>query len=416
MGYSVSGLGDVNADGRADLLIGVYKRDIAGFNSGAARVVSGFDGALLYEVHGDGVGDGLGWNVDGLGDVDGDSVPDFIAGAFEYVQVGSTGYARVYSGVNGAELYTLSGDLEWDHFGWSVCGLGDLDGDGVADVAVGATQVDLFGVAVGPGYVRVYSGVNGQQLFQFDGENDGDGFGWAIDGAGDVNGDGVEDIIVGAPRWGDVGGLGLPGYARVYSGADGVEIQRMSGATVGDLYGFSVTGGLDRGADGYADVWVGAMQDFDSGPEAGYAELYGGMCNPAPLNYCIGAANSAGAGARMGIHGSLSIAANNLTLTSSGCPPQHFGIFFYGPDAVQLPFGNGYRCVAGTILRLSPAVSTGASGDAALAVDYGSAPMSGAPGAVLPGATWNFQFWYRDVPAGGAFFNLSDGLRLTFCQ
>jgi hypothetical protein len=89
-------------------------------------------------------------------------------------------------------------------------------------------------------------------------------------------------------------------------------------------------------------------------------------------------------------------------------------MFYYGPDAEQVPFGDGYRCVGGGTHRLRPVVRADASGRAELAVDLTLPPNPGAT--ILPGSEWSFQFWYRDPTGpGGTTFNLSNGLRAAFC-
>jgi len=80
-GLSVSGAGDVNGDGRADLIVGAYQDDNNGDNSGSARVLSGIDGSTLYTFNGDSAGDQLGYSVSGAGDVNGDGRADLIVGA-----------------------------------------------------------------------------------------------------------------------------------------------------------------------------------------------------------------------------------------------------------------------------------------------------------------------------------------------
>ncbi|MCB9915998.1 MAG: hypothetical protein H6828_12785 [Planctomycetes bacterium] len=140
-----------------------------------------------------------------------------------------------------------------------------------------------------------------------------------------------------------------------------------------------------------------------------------------PLNcggnqtYCVAAANSAGpGGAQIGIFGSTSFAANDLILTCTGLPSGQPGIFFYGPNQVQLPFGDGFRCVGGTLFRLYPPVSGDLFGNAARPVDYALPPMDAGGGMIQPGVTFNFQFWYRDPAFGGAGFNLSNAQTLVF--
>ncbi|HVS18899.1 MAG TPA: PQQ-binding-like beta-propeller repeat protein [Planctomycetota bacterium] len=130
-------------------------------------------------------------------------------------------------------------------------------------------------------------------------------------------------------------------------------------------------------------------------------------------NYCVAAPNSAGAGASISHSGSTSVAADDLVLHVAGAVPAQIGLYYYGSSTAQVPFGNGWRCVGGQITRL-PAVQIDANGQAGYAVDLAS-PISGAP-AIASGSTWHFQFWFRDTPAGGAGFNLSDGLSPDFCN
>ena len=135
-------------------------------------------------------------------------------------------------------------------------------------------------------------------------------------------------------------------------------------------------------------------------------------CECVATSYCVGAPNSVGPGARIALVGLPSVSLNSMTLLCSQLPPSSSGRFFYGPNQIQVPFGNGYRCVGGATYRL-PVTLSGPTGTAARSLDLQN-PMPGAP-TLLPGSTWNFQYWYRNVAAGGAGFNLSDGLAVRFC-
>ena len=128
-------------------------------------------------------------------------------------------------------------------------------------------------------------------------------------------------------------------------------------------------------------------------------------------NYCLAAPNSVSpSGARMGALGSTSVSANDLTVEATDLPPGVPGLFFFGPNPVQIPFGDGFRCVGGAIRRLNPAQTVSGLGRASLALDNNQFPASN----LTVGTTALFQFWYRD-PMGGPFgFNLTDGLALTF--
>ena len=126
-------------------------------------------------------------------------------------------------------------------------------------------------------------------------------------------------------------------------------------------------------------------------------------------SYCVGAPNSAGPGAVISYTGSKSVAANDLVLQASPVPDQP-GIFYYGPDQLQLPFGDGFRCVGGMVGRLPVVMGTGNVLQSALDI---TDPPSVA-NQITAGSTWNFQAWFRDPAAGGTGFNLSDAIGITF--
>ena len=101
---------------------------------------------------------------------------------------------------------------------------------------------------------------------------------------------------------------------------------------------------------------------------------------------------------------------DDFELTCGNCPADKFGIFFYGPNQLQIPFGDGFRCVGGSIQR-TQVVQTDSAGSVAFALDLATAP------GIESGVTQNFQFWFRDpAGSGGSGFNLSDGLEVKFCD
>ena len=114
----------------------------------------------------------------------------------------------------------------------------------------------------------------------------------------------------------------------------------------------------------------------------------------------------------MSASGSTSIAANDLTLNASGCPANVFGLFYYGQGQVQVPLGDGFRCIGGNFVRL-PVVLTDFVGQATYAIDFNNLPPAGQ---INPGESWDFQFWYRDGPGGPAGFNFSDAVEITVCE
>ncbi|MDP6409801.1 MAG: PQQ-dependent sugar dehydrogenase [Planctomycetota bacterium] len=130
--------------------------------------------------------------------------------------------------------------------------------------------------------------------------------------------------------------------------------------------------------------------------------------------YCTSAPNSAGPGAWISHGGTTIISASDFELRADGAIPGQFGLFYYGPQQAQIPFGDGVRCVGGTVWRLNPPQVIEPGGHASRPLDFSAPPAPG--GQIDAGETWFFQFWYRD-PTGpqGSGFNLSDALSVTFC-
>jgi hypothetical protein len=110
--------------------------------------------------------------------------------------------------------------------------------------------------------------------------------------------------------------------------------------------------------------------------------------------------------------------ADDLRLIALGSVPSQFGLFYYGPQQTQVLFGDGFRCVGSGgigIFRLRPILQADATGRAHLDLDLTAFPASSGAGQILPGSSWNFQYWYRDpLLPGGANFNLSDALEVLF--
>ncbi|MFT5050586.1 MAG: YVTN family beta-propeller protein [Chlamydiales bacterium] len=133
-----------------------------------------------------------------------------------------------------------------------------------------------------------------------------------------------------------------------------------------------------------------------------------------PVNYCVAAPNSVGAGASMSYSGTTSVSNNDFVVAAEGMPPGVPLVAFYGSTAVQFAFGNGLRCVGGVVQRLYPVVHATSSGTTSRALDFTTSPVGFGPKSIHPGDTWQFQVWYRDGMGGGAGFNLTDGLQATF--
>ncbi|MCH9031259.1 MAG: FG-GAP repeat protein [candidate division Zixibacteria bacterium] len=276
-GISVSGAGDVNNDGFADLIVGAWFNDAGGNDAGRAYVYSGQTGALLHTFTGEAADDLFGHSVSGVGDANNDGFDDIIVGA-SYNDAGGTraGRAYVYSGQTGALLHTLTGEAVDDQFGISVSGAGDVNNDGRADLIVGSRFNDAGGTEAGRAYV--YSGQTGTLLHIFTGKAVFDHFGRSVSGAGDVNNDGYDDLIVGS-RLDDAGETNA-GRADVYSGQTGALLHTFTGEAAVDGFGYSVSGAGDVNNDGFADLIIGAESNDAGGVNAGRAYVFSGIaCN-----------------------------------------------------------------------------------------------------------------------------------------
>lgn len=268
LGSSVAILPDQTGDGHDELLVGSPGSQLG---RGSVRLHSGADGALIWEVVGDQIGLGFGTAIDVVGDLDGDGAAEVVVGAF----LGSapfrfqSGWARVLSGADGSTRVQIDGDFAGDHLGWSVAGVGDLDGDGLGDLALGA--VDASQGALGSGQVRVHSGADGAELWRVGHNSNFQFMGFSLAAAGDVDGDGLGDVLAGGPG---ILGSGNPGRAALHSGLDGSLLWEGFGAAGNDLFGTSVSGAGDVNGDGSPDLLVGAPQGLTA---PGYAQVVSGL-------------------------------------------------------------------------------------------------------------------------------------------
>jgi len=203
-----------------------------------------------------------------------------------------------------------------------------------------------------------------------------------------------------------VGGMSIEAIApsRVYVGGGGVSLwDGSSFTTISTIPGSASPGLWSLEANGPCSLW-GSGRDWVA-PDLVALTVRLDPSSPG-TNYCSLSPNSVGPGASIWASGSTSLSQADLVLRAMACPPNRPGLFFYGNLAANLPFGNGVRCLGGTIRR-RPALLIDASGSAAQPFDYSSSPIAA-------GSSWNFQFWFRDPLGGGAFFNLSDAIRFDF--
>jgi hypothetical protein len=283
LGYSVSSAGDVNGDGYDDVIAGAPGFDATIpfcvpidqcrlSNSGQAQIFLGSSGGLAFtpatRIGGPGTANiQFGYSVAGAGDVNGDGFGDVIVGA-PYASSGpaNDGRALLYlgspSGISTTAAWSKTGGQANAHFGISVAGAGDVNGDGYSDVIIGADGHSGGGAAfvylgqpggLKPNPVRTYFGAAGSS------------FGVAVGTAGDVNRDGFSDVVVGAPTLLDDPDLGPQiGQVLVYHGSPSGPPANASLVLFGDFpvygphrFGSGVGAAGDVNGDGYGDLIVG---------------------------------------------------------------------------------------------------------------------------------------------------------------
>lgn len=265
-GYDISAAGDVNGDGLGDVIVGDGAFVAYVFHGSASGLPVAADTTLSGSTY-------AGKAVDGAGDVNGDGFDDVIVGASGYSD-GETyeGYVRVYYGSPAGILsstYTMvEGGQEHAYLGYAVAGVGDVDGDGFDDVAAGAYGYDHGETDEGRAYVfrGAAGGLDTSPLATLEYDFEGAALGASVAGAGDVNGDGFADLIVGAPLAEDT--VGWEGGALVYLGRSGGLDPSPDWAFYGGqrsaACGEAVAGVGDLNGDGFDDVAVGCP-DYDDG-------------------------------------------------------------------------------------------------------------------------------------------------------
>jgi hypothetical protein len=272
LGTAVASAGDVDMDGYDDVIVG---SPMALGGRGSAEVRSGRNGAVLLSISGVGMFDRMGTAVAGAGDVNGDGRDDVVVGAPNAPFFAlAPGYVVVLSGADGSELHRITGAIAGDRLGLAVSGAGDADDDGYDDFAVGAPSVR----------VDIYSGRTGGLIRSIPSSGGGvSQFGTALALVGDLDRDGFDDLLIGAPNANASGSLSGSGHARVVSLRTGATLFSRDGDSLSDAFGTSVAGGFDATGDGVPDFVVGAPGDDNNGSGSGSVRLFSGATGLAVL-------------------------------------------------------------------------------------------------------------------------------------
>lgn len=401
-GSALASLGDRNGDGLQELAVGAAHDDDSSSSSFAQRgavyllsltgsgqvstwskisATSGGFGGTLND------GDGFGASLTGIGDLDGDGATDLVVGT-PYSDSGGGQTGSIWTCLlDGAGAVTWQAELRGTDIGAQG---GEALGAALAQAA-GDWTGGLPGVLVGSptggassaGAIRVLAldgGGSVSEVHLIDAANGGlfgplaagDGLGFGLAVAGDTDGDGMSELLAGAP-------------------------------------------GDDGAGDGRGAAWALELKRDSLGVGFCYAD---GTCPCGNAGTgAAGCANSAGTGGSIFTSGSASVTADDLMLSVSGLPPSKFGLVFMGDATIPaLPMADGMRCVGGSLFRFGARLSDGSGvlteGPGIVGWTWNNL---GSAGHILAGDTWSFQCWYRD-PKGpcGTGSNASSALAITF--
>lgn len=280
-GDAIAGGADLTGDGRPDYAIGAPLRNGIGTDTGIFKAYNGATGAEIFTVVGFSTDEMVGSALAMAGDINNDGRVDIAMGSIGALS--GAGSVRVYSGSTGALLRTITSSGS-DKFGRAIAS-GDVNQDGVTDLLVGMKRKSAFSLQ-DQGNVSIYSGIDATQLVSISGEDAYDDLGISVAFLGDVNRDGFGDFAAGAADAVSAFSLGK-GKVRIHSGADGLKLHEVSGNLTGDNFGISLAAIGDVNSDSIADWAAGAPQNDLYATSSGLVEVW--RSNPDHLsNFGIG--------------------------------------------------------------------------------------------------------------------------------
>jgi hypothetical protein len=323
-GHSVAGAGDFNGDGYDDILVGVPRFGGASQYGEAFLILgkpsgwsdSSFTSASAIDFHGENSGDFAGSSVAGCGDVNGDGFDDILIGSPTNDDGGSdSGKAYLIFGNSSGwdfDFYlsnanaSFYGENASDKSGHTMSAAGDVNGDGYDDILIGAPNNDDGGIDSGKTYLIFGNSSGWIQNFNlslaeasFIGTGSGDNSGYSVSGAGDVNDDGFDDILIGAYKndsQGSEAGVTYLIFGKPLGWAKNVSLSSadvsFTGEDSGDLAGYSVASAGDVNDDGFDDILIAAPEDEEKDTKAGQCYLILGKATGWPSQMSLSNSNA----------------------------------------------------------------------------------------------------------------------------
>ncbi|MEM6568964.1 MAG: VCBS repeat-containing protein [Planctomycetota bacterium] len=394
-GTHMERVGDVDGDGVDDLALRGRRTTPGGFEP-VVFFVSSATLQHVGQITGPASAPSFGASVCTLPDLNGDGTEEIVIGAFTDDTAGvEAGAVRFYSGLASSPWRTIQG-APGAFLGRQLLPLPDVDADGAADLAISATPVHSAGS------VQIVSGASGQTLVTHDGTSTTSLFGVSLALVGDVDGDGRVDIAIGEPLFPVAGSPGA-GSVRVATAVTGDQIQVFLGDAEHQALGWDLVALEDTDGDGYPGIAMAGVGITPTGLDRGRLFAVEGPMGPdctAPVFGCAQpTVNSVGGTGTVITFGTASLSNSSLRIVARDLPPGTPVLLLASPNAgiVSTPPGSqGNLCLNAPIGR-SPNLGTASlGGNVVFSIDLDAIPTPGGPVVATPSDVLNFQMWYRD--------------------